>query len=409
MACFLCAIVPAHANSPPVFPDQTFFNTYVFQVNESPNSGTLVANITAIDADDDPLEYSLSGNDAGFFQIDRLTGVLRSRFALDPDFGRGTYSNLVVEADDGLDPTTVNVIVVVLDVNDIPPSFTQTSYSASVFEDRELDVPFLTVEALDYDSSSANRRITYSIESGDPFGLFQIETVSGDGQISVASPLDYEMNKTHTLTLRATDSGSPPLHDDVTLTITVQDVNDNAPEFAQAFFTASIAENEQPSTPVVTVTASDVDAGDNGDIRYALVGGTVPFAIDATTGEVTTTASLDREAQSSWALTVEARDRGTPSLSATVQLTVSVTDVNDHVPQWINRPYACTITENRSQKTSCITVQATDGDVTGNTVSYSLSGHSAFVINSATGLVQAISPLDRETEVSVCVCVRVCV
>ena len=51
---------------------------------------------------------------------------------------------------------------------------------------------------------------------------------------------------------------------------------------------------------VVTIVATDTDSGSNAVITYSLVGGSTPFAINANTGVITTTATLDRETTSEY-------------------------------------------------------------------------------------------------------------
>ena len=53
--------------------------------------------------------------------------------------------------------------------------------------------------------------------------------------------------------------------------MTITDENDNRPVFSEDGYTAVVAENAPPGTPVVAVTASDRDQGDSGLVRYSIV------------------------------------------------------------------------------------------------------------------------------------------
>ncbi len=67
-----------------------------------------------------------------------------------------------------------------------------------------------------------------------------------------------------------------------------------------------------------------------------------------TTAFIYTVQGLDREDVSSYQLTINARDPTSSPLSATAQLTVSVTDVNDNAPRFPLESYVITVTEGRA-------------------------------------------------------------
>lgn len=70
--------------------------------------------------------------------------------------------------------------------------------------------------------------------------------------------------------------------------ILILDENDNSPVFAQSFYQAALPLGARAGTSVVHVSATDLDSGANGQVRYALVG-TAPesagFWIDSATGK----------------------------------------------------------------------------------------------------------------------------
>ena len=245
-----------------------------------------------------------------------------------------------------------------------------------------------TVIASDPDPGN---NLSFVVTNGDPGGLFAIDA---SGQITTTAPLDHEAQEVYTLTVTVQDGGTPSLGDTATITVNVLDVNE-MPTVGDDTF--AIPENEPAGTVVGTVTASDPDDGGEpfGALTYTVVGG--PFAIDAS-GQITTTAPLDHEAQEVYTLTVTVQDGGTPSLSDTAAITVNVLDVNE-MPTVGDDTFA--IDENSSYGTSVGSVTATDPD-DGDVLSYSIiggTGTTAFDINSSTGEITVLDPvqLDYET------------
>lgn len=71
----------------------------------------------------------------------------------------------------------------------------------------------------------------------------------------------------------AQDRGQPPLSTETVVTITITDVNDNAPQFEQSSYDLWIAENSPPGTVVGTLRAIDSDVGENARIEFRVFGG----------------------------------------------------------------------------------------------------------------------------------------
>lgn len=81
------------------------------------------------------------------------------------------------------------------------------------------------------------------------------------GLLRTACPLDYEVKTQHILILVAHDGGTPALSSSQTLTVTVLDVNDEAPVFKQLLYETSVKENQSPGAFVTRVEAEDTDSG----------------------------------------------------------------------------------------------------------------------------------------------------
>jgi hypothetical protein len=167
---------------------------------------------------------------------------------------------------------------------------------------------------------------TFAITAGNTTGAFAIDP--GTGALSVADGLavDFETTPSFSLTVAVTDNGSPPATGTAAITIDLTDVND-APVVDPATF--SVAENSATGTPVGTVTFTDQDAGQTH--VFAVTAGNTGgvFTIDPATGEVTLAGPVDFETTSSYSLTVEVTDDGTPAMIGSVTITVDITNLNE--------------------------------------------------------------------------------
>lgn len=90
------------------------------------------------------------------------------------------------------------------------------------------------------------------------------------------------------------------------------------------------------------VHASDKDEGSNGEVRYSLSDSGELFALDSSSGWLTTLVPLDRETVPAYTLTVLATDNGTPQQTATATLHVRLIDYNDNPPLFAEEAYSAT-------------------------------------------------------------------
>lgn len=108
-------------------------------------------------------------------------------------------------------------------------------------------------------------------------------------------------------------------------------------------------ENIPLNTVVLAVKAADLDEGRNGYIEYSLVmEPNIPFTLGSTDGLLRVSGRLDRELQSSYRLTVIAKDRGEPPRSTQQQINVNVLDENDNSPVFDPKQYSASVAENAS-------------------------------------------------------------
>ena len=201
------------------------------------------------------------------------------------------------------------------------PVFEQASHEFKLAENRIGPVELVTLTATDKDAGDT---IAYALSAGDT-NLFSIDETSGAlSYIGPGEDFEIEPNR-HDLTVSATDGGR--LSATTAVTVTVINVNE-APVFEQASYEFKLAENRIGPVELVTLTATDKDAGDT--IAYALsAGDTNLFSIDATSGALSYIGpGEDFESEPNrYDLTVSATDG--ERLSAEAEVTVTVTDEDE--------------------------------------------------------------------------------
>ncbi|RZF46512.1 hypothetical protein LSTR_LSTR009294 [Laodelphax striatellus] len=308
------------------------------------------------------------------------------------------------------------VLLIVQDINDHSPKFSQKSYKGSVLESANQGTPILTVKATDGDMARGANGfgdIRYAI-SGENAGLFEIDPLSGDIKVSGNGTIDRERQSVLRFVAIATDTpngGANQRRSTVPIIIEVEDVNDNAPQFSVDQYTAVVLENVPPGTSVLNVTATDLDTGLGKQITYELVdqGEAVSlFTIGASTGEIRTAKPLTGKGRAEhYSLTLRAQDGGQPSLFTDVGLKLVIGDVvnNDGIPMFIHPKLdeMAYISENSSIGSPVFRVVAADPDDPNSPegqlrFSFLQDGADslAFKIDPETGLITTKQQLDRE-------------
>uniref|UniRef100_A0A4W4G6F7 FAT atypical cadherin 4 n=1 Tax=Electrophorus electricus TaxID=8005 RepID=A0A4W4G6F7_ELEEL len=381
-------------------------NIYDVEIEEDTLSGTDVLQVFASDADEGTngqIRFSIaSGNRNGDFRIDSVTGVISVAKPLDRE-AWASYSLVVQAADRASSPrvdrATVNVAL--LDVNDCMPTFELSPYTVTVQENlKDLPINILQVVGRD-DDSGLNGHLSYSLSGGDEEGCFSL---TSSGQLRLARTLDREARDHYVLLITAIDSGSPSLSGSATVTVLVDDMNDMVPVFFFSSYHTAIAEDAPTGSDVLLVNASDADVEQNGVVSYSLSGGHGQFSINPATGQIITSALLDREVQGSYQLLVVASDGGHASpLSSSAMVSVIVTDINDNPPRFHHHPYVTHIPASTSPGSLVFAVTVTDEDSGSNAqLHYSLSGRNSdkFTIDPVRGAIVANEKLTGSSEVT---------
>lgn len=348
--------------------------------------------------------YSLSYNPQEQFRISEATGVLylNRPIRVDP----GTVLHIEITATDGGDQplsSKNNVVITIEDVNDHTPVFDHTSYETSLLESTPVNSRFFALSASDADLG-ANGRISYKIIEGNAekkFGIFP------DGYLFVKSHLDREERDYYSLTVGCNDGGNPPRSTEVPVIIHVIDENDNNPQFTNATFTFSIAENEPVDSFVGKLTATDRDIGRNAELIFMLSNVQNDFTVDPRNGFIKTLHEFDREAlvqstgQNFITLEATVTDNGLARLKDKVKVKIFITDVNDHAPQFLRAPYKVQVSEGSSIGSQLVRVYTFDADegLNGDVFYLISDGNDGgkFAIDEATGQLTLVKSLDRET------------
>ncbi|KAK2524872.1 hypothetical protein Q9233_009191 [Columba guinea] len=312
---------------------------YRASLREDAPLGSTVLNVSASDADagtNARITYSFGKMPAKVLQkfvVEEERGTITLKEKLDFEDTRG-YTLLVEARDGGGLVAHCEVDVEVLDVNDNAPEVTLTSVSSPVPEDAPAGTVVALVKVRDRDSGE-NGEVSCELSGEAPLSL--VKSSGGSYKVVTASALDREQAAEHRVTVVARDRGRPALSSSTALVLEVSDVNDNAPVFEEAAYSAYVAENNAAGAPIMRVLARDADAGANGRVSYWLAGGSADAAayvsVEARSGALYAQRSFDYEQCREFAVVVRAQDGGEPARSSTATVRVFVLDRNDNAPR----------------------------------------------------------------------------
>nr|XP_035979445.1 protocadherin beta-4 [Halichoerus grypus] len=268
------------------------------------------------------------------FSINEVTGEIRLTKKL--DFEQIKSYHVEIEAIDGGGLSGKGTVFIdVVDVNDNAPELTISSLTSSVPENApETVVSIFRIRDRD---SGDNGKMICSIPDNLPFLLKP--TFKNFYTLVTERPLDRESQAEYNIIITVTDLGTPRLKTQHNITVTVSDVNDNAPAFSQSAYTLRVRENNSPALHIGSVSATDRDSGANAQVTYSLLPPHDPrlplaslVSINADNGQLFALRSLDFEALRAFEFRVGAADRGSPALSSQALVRVLVVDDNDNSP-----------------------------------------------------------------------------
>ncbi len=384
-----------------------------FEIRESAVRGTRYRLNAAHDADigqNAVQRYSLQKNDNFQLSVNsNADGEKKLEFVLGKELDREQQKELtlILTAVDGGTPPrsgTVVIHVTVLDANDNAPVFSQDIYKVSIPENSPLVTEVVKVSATDADEGQ-NGEVTYEFSriSDRARKLFSLD--SSTGAIRVTGSLDFEEEAIYEILVEGKDVFG--LSSDAKVVIEISDVNDNAPEIRVKSLRSPVPENAFPGTEVGIINVQDRDSENNGQVRCSIQQN-VPFKLVPSIKNyysLVTTGELDRELLSDYNITITATDEGSPPLSSTKNIHLTVADVNDNPPVFQEQSYRAHVQENNKPGSSICSVSATDPDWRQNgTVVYSLLSSdlngapvSSFLsVNGDSGVIHAVRSFDYE-------------
>ncbi len=384
-----------------------------FEIRESAEKGSRYLLDEAYDADigmNSVQSYVIQDNEHFLLSVlTRANGRKYGELVINKELDREQQKELtlILTAVDGGTPPrsgTVVIHVTVLDANDNAPVFSQDIYKVSLPENSPLDTVVVTVSANDADEGQ-NGEVIYEFGhlSERLMDTFSLDSLSGE--IKLTGLIDYEDESSIELPIQAKDGQGLASH--CSVFIDVIDVNDNAPKIMSKSVKISIPENAFPGTEVGIINVQDRDSENNGQVR-CFIQQNVPFKLVPSIKNyysLVTTGELDRELLSDYNITITATDEGSPSLSSTKNIHLTVADVNDNPPVFQEQSYRAHVQENNKPGSSICSVSATDPDWRQNgTVVYSLLSSdlngapvSSFLsINGDTGVIHAARSFDYE-------------
>nr|XP_016936507.1 neural-cadherin isoform X5 [Drosophila suzukii] len=236
------------------------------------------------------------------------------------------------------------VVVKLRDINDNKPHFDRANVEVSVFEDTKVGTELEKFKATDPDQGGKSK-VSYSIDrSSDRQRQFAINQ---NGSVTIQRSLDREVVPRHQVKILAIDDGSPPKTATATLTVIVQDINDNAPKFLKDY--RPVLPEHVPPRKVVEILATDDDD------RSKSNGPPFQFRLDPSADDIirasfkveqdqkgangdgmaviSSLRSFDREQQKEYMIPIVIKDHGSPAMTGTSTLTVIIGDVNDNKMQ----------------------------------------------------------------------------
>ncbi|XP_036069862.1 protocadherin alpha-2 isoform X10 [Oryzias melastigma] len=385
-----------------------------FSVPEEVDKGTAVGNLAKdlqiaakeLEARDLRIVF---GNSKTYFDVDSKTGLLFVSQRIDREALCPNTEKCSLDFEAMLsNPTHMHrVEVQITDINDNSPYFSPPETTLNISESLSPGEKYLLPIANDADTGS-NSVKSYKLSANEYFSL----DVQSGGQHSesvelvLQKSLDREKNSAIHLTLTAIDGGKPARSGSLMITVNVLDVNDNTPIFSQPLYKAYVTENTRFQTSILTVRATDMDEGVNGEIIYSFIerGSFNPeslFSINPETGEISVKGKIDYEENTAFDVRIQARDKGTPSRSVHAKLLLEVIDVNDNIPEILVTSLMSPVKEDAQEGTvvALVTVIDKDGGKNGQTTA-KITGQVPFKLKLNYKNYYSLivgGPLDRET------------
>ncbi len=263
-----------------------------------------------------------------------ITNTINNMFAIytEQSFDRekrSNYSIRIIVEDSGLKnrhQTVRELELIITDINDSPPVFSQPFYELSLDEERDYQQPIMQIKATDADLNE-NAELTYELLPDQYKDLFRLHEQTGE--LFLEKQLDREIQSSYNLTVRASDHGKHPssLSTNVSLYLHVRDKNEYKPEFEQKKYSfQNIKETIPINSSIGFVKANDRDGN---SIKYSIISS--DLLINSLTGEIFVRKQLDYETNP--CINAVAIVNDPDGLNSTCQIEVCLKPINEHSPE----------------------------------------------------------------------------
>lgn len=339
------SISDSNDNSP-AFEQQS----YIIQLLENSPVGTLLIDLNATDPDEGAngkVVYSFSSHVSPkimeTFRIDSEKGHLTLLKQVDYEITK-SYEIDAQAQDMGPNsiPAHCKIIIKIVDVNDNRPEISlnlmspEKEETAYISEGSPLDTFVALVRVQDKDSG-VNGEVVCKLHGHGHFKLQK--TYENNYLILTNASLDREKRSEYSLTVIAEDKGTPSLSTVKHFTVQISDENDNPPRFQTNRYEVVILENNSPGAYITSVTATDPDLGDNGQVTYTILetsvlGSSITtyVTIDPSNGAIYALRTFDHEEVNQIVFMVQARDGGSQQLVSNTTVVLTIIDENDNAP-----------------------------------------------------------------------------
>ncbi|XP_056899760.1 protocadherin gamma-A4-like isoform X20 [Takifugu flavidus] len=347
-----------------------------------------------------------TGDSAEYIELNRDRGVLLVKDRIDRETlckqttPCALHLQIILENPMELFRITVEIT----DINDNSPVFKNDEKRFEISESAVTGSKFVLDRAVDADIG-VNGLKNYSLKPTNHFQLRMQHHADGNNRVEMVlhTPLDREKEEEISLLLTAVDGGEPQMSGTVRISVTVLDVNDNAPVFMQPVYKAALAENSQKGTILTRVSATDADKGRNGEVSYS-VSSTMDTVSDIFTvnenGNVILLGAVDFEKAKYYQIDIEAKDSG--GLSDSSKIIVDIIDINDNTPVISILTKSENVPESSPPNTVIVMFSVSDPDSNNNgQVNCEINGNIPFnIAPSSNGFYNLVtdSELDRERE-----------
>lgn len=381
-----------------------FSHIFLTEVPEDSPVGHTIIQVTSTDDDTGAnaiINYSIiDQSDDMPFNIDFATGYITIKRLLDREMQ--DHYVLRVNANDSAWSISTDVSIVISDVNDNRPVFSDDFYTVVLPETKIKEVFVMQVLATDADIGQ-NCEILYVIEPANE----EFWVNASSGEIYTKQPLLLRSSafEIFQFTVTAFDCGSAPLYSNVTVTVRLEPYNYYPPVFLPFQPLVAIPYHMAVGTEVAQFTAIDQDVNNSSaGVEYVLNGGNASdfFWIQVDNGKVMLNQSVVESVNLSLTLLVAAKDQGSPPLSSQAEITFEITGKNQFSPSFGEPDVTFSVPEDLSVGSVIGKIQAEDRDYGPNgAIIYCISPENEYLpfsVGEVSGLLTLIRELDFETE-----------